>query len=65
MCYVFNKLKFILYEKFSLYSEQIKYETKLEIDLREMFELFSQLEQIFNFKIDFDEIYYLLKRTKF
>lgn len=34
------------------------------MDSREIFELLSQLEQIFNFQINFDEIDYLLKNNK-
>lgn len=65
---IFDKLKTILYEKFSFHYDQIQYETKLELELgmdsREMFELFSELEKTFNFTIDLDEIDFLLKNDK-
>ena len=65
---IFEKLKTILYEKFSFHYDQIQYETKLELELgidsREMFELLSELEQSFNFNMDSDEIDYLLKNDK-
>ena len=65
---IFDKLKTILYEKFSFHYDQIQYETKLELELgmdsREMFELLSELEKTFNFTIDFDEIDLLLKNDK-
>lgn len=68
MTSIFDKLKTILYEKFSFHYDQIQYETKLELELgidsREMFELLNELEQSFNFNIDFDEIDYLLKNDK-
>jgi len=68
MTSIFEKLKTILYEKFSFHYDQIQYETKLELELgidsREMFELLNELEQSFNFNIDFDEIDYLLKNDK-
>lgn len=65
---IFDKLKTILYKKFSFHYDQIQYETKLELELgmdsREMFELLSELEKTFNFTIDFDEIDLLLKNDK-
>jgi len=68
MSSIFDKLKTILYEKFSFHYDQIQYETKLELELgidsREMFELLGELEQAFNFNIDFNEIDYLLKNDK-
>jgi acyl carrier protein len=68
MSSIFDKLKRILYEKFSFHYDQIQYETKLELELgidsREMFELLGELEQSFNFNIDSNEIDYLLKNDK-
>ena len=68
MCSIFDKLKIILYEKFSFHYDQIQYETKLELELgidsREIFELLGELEKTFNFHVDFDEIDYLLKNDK-
>ncbi len=68
MSSIFNKLKIILYEKFSFHYDQIQYETKLELELgidsRELFELLEELEQTFHFTIDFNEIDNLLKNDK-
>jgi acyl carrier protein len=68
MCYIFDKLKTILYEKFSFHYDQIQYETKLELELgmdsREMFELLAELEQTFNLNIDFNELDYLIKNDQ-
>ena len=64
----FNKLQTILYEKFSFHYDQVQLETQLELELgmdsREMFELLTELEEIFQITIDFDEIDTILRQTQ-
>lgn len=64
----FNKLKMILYEKFSFHYDQIQLETQLELELgmdsREMFELLGELERTFNLTIDLDDIDNLVQNNK-
>jgi acyl carrier protein len=68
MCLTFEKLKFLLYEKFSFHYEQIQLETKLELELgidsREMLELFNELEQVFEIDVDFNEIDHILETIR-
>lgn len=64
----FNKLKTILYEKFSFHYDQVQLETQLELELgmdsREMFELLEELEKSFHIQIDLDEIDSLVETRK-
>jgi len=68
MDFTFNKLRTILYEKFSFHYDQIQLETQLELELgmdsRELFELINELEKTFKIDIDLDELDSLLKNTK-
>lgn len=60
MSSVFNKIRIILHEKFSFHYDQIQLTTNLEIELgldsREFFELLSEIEELFQIKMDPDEI---------
>lgn len=64
----FNKLRMILYHKFSFHYDQVQPETRLELELgmdsREMFELFDELEKNFKISIDPDEIDNLIESRK-
>ena len=68
MDFTFNKLRTILYEKFSFHYDQIQLKTQLELELgmdsREMFELLYELEKTFEITIDFDEIDSILSNRK-
>ena len=68
MDFTFNKLRTILYEKFSFHYDQLQLETQLELELgmdsRELFELLYALEKTFDINIDFDEIDHILKNSK-
>lgn len=60
MSSIFNKIRTILHEKFSFHYDQIQLTAKLEVELgldsREFFELLSEIEKLFQIKIDPDEI---------
>ena len=56
MYITFEKIRKILYDKFSFHYDQIQLETKLELELgmdsRELFELIEKFELLFKIKID-------------
>ena len=69
MYITFEKIRYILYNKFSFHYDQIQLETKLELELgidsREMLEFFSELEKIFKIDISLDEIDSLIENNTF
>ena len=69
MSSVFNKIRTILHEKFSFHYDQIQIKTNLEIELgldsREFFELLSEIEELFQVKIDPNEIDEITKSKKY
>ena len=68
MCSTFNKIRKILYEKFSFHYDQIELQTELELQLgmdsREMLEFLAALEKNFNIQINFDEVDNLIKENR-
>lgn len=63
----FNKIRKILYEKFSFHYDQIELQTELELQLgmdsREMLEFLAELEKNFNININFDEVDNLIEEN--
>jgi acyl carrier protein len=68
MSILFDKIRKILYIKFSFHYDQIQLKTKLELELgmdsRELLEFFSELEKTFKIKISFDDIDNLIEENK-
>ena len=68
MCIIFDKIRIILYQKFSFHFDQIQLETKLELELgmdsREMLELLDELESAFKINISFDDIDFMMEERK-
>jgi acyl carrier protein len=68
MSVTFDKIRIILYEKFSFHYDQIQLQTKLELELgmdsREMLEFLSELEKTFNINISFDEVDRLIEENE-
>jgi len=66
---IFNKFRAILTEDFRFHYDQLKPETKLELELgmdsREFLELLVNLEINFEIEVNFDEIDYLIKEEHF
>ena len=66
MNFVFNKLCSILVNQFCFHSDQLRKETKLELELgmdsREMLELFNAVEGVFKINVNFDDIDWLIER---
>jgi acyl carrier protein len=67
MYITFNKIRKILYEKFSFHYDQIELQTELELQLgmdsREMLEFLGELEKNFNININFDEVDNLIEEN--
>jgi acyl carrier protein len=63
----FDKIRKILYEKFSFHYDQIELQTELELQLgmdsREMLEFLAELEKNFNINISFDEVDNLIEEN--
>jgi acyl carrier protein len=68
MSFAFNKIRMILYKKFSFHYDQIQLQTQFELELgmdsREMIEFLFELEQTFHLIISFDEVDKLLEKKK-
>jgi acyl carrier protein len=68
MYITFEKIRKILYDKFSFHYDQIQLKTELELELgmdsREMFEFLSELEKTFNINISFDEVDRLIEENE-
>jgi acyl carrier protein len=60
MYVTFEKIRKILYDKFSFHYDQIQLKTELELELgmdsREMVEFLSELEKTFKINISFDDV---------
>jgi len=65
---IFNEIRTILHEKFSFHYDQIKPETRFELELgtdsREMLELLSEFEEAFGIQINQDDIDKIIKNGK-
>jgi acyl carrier protein len=63
---IFNEIRTILHEKFTFHYDQIKPETRFELELgtdsREMLELLSEFEEAFGIQINQDDIDKIIKK---
>ena len=68
MYVIFEKIRKILYEKFSFHYDQIQLKTELELELgmdsREMVEFLSELEKIFKINISFNDVDRLIEENE-
>ncbi len=68
MYVTFEKIRKILYDKFSFHYDQIQLKTELELELgmdsREMVEFLSELEKNFKINISFDDIDRLIEENE-
>ena len=68
MYVTFEKIRKILYDKFSFHSDQIQLKTELELELgidsREMVEFLSELEKTFKINISFDDVDRLIEENE-
>ena len=68
MYVTFEKIRKILYNKFSFHYDQIQLKTELELELgmdsREMVELLSELEKTFKINISFDDVDRLIEEKE-
>jgi acyl carrier protein len=69
MNYIFDKLRAILTEQFSFHYDQLQLETKFELELgmdsRELLELFTSMEVLFEIEVNFDHVDSLIEEGKF
>jgi acyl carrier protein len=69
MNYIFEKLRVVLTEQFSFHYDQLQFETKFELELgmdsRELLELFTQMEVLFEIKVNLDTVDSLMEEGKF
>jgi acyl carrier protein len=69
MNYIFDKLRVVLTEQFSFHYDQLQLETKFELELgmdsRELLELFTYMEVLFEIKVNFDNVDSLIEEGKF
>ena len=69
MSITFNQIRIILHEQFSFHYDQIKSETKFDLELgmdsREMIEFLNECEKFFNIKIDLDDIDKMIEKNEF
>ena len=67
MYVIFEKIRKILYEKFSFHYDQIQLKTELELELgmdsREMVEFLSELEKTFKINISFNDVDRLIEEN--
>lgn len=67
MSSTFEKIRKILFEKFSFHYDQIELQTELELQLgmdsREMLEFLAEIEIIFNITVSFDEVDNLIEKN--
>lgn len=68
MYVTFEKIRKILYDKFSFHYDQIQLKTELELELgmdsREMVEFLSELEKTFKINISFDDVDRLIEENE-
>lgn len=68
MYVIFEKIRKILYEKFSFHYDQIQLKTDLELELgmdsREMVEFLSELEKTFKINISFNDVDHLIEENE-
>ena len=68
MYITFEKIRKILYDKFSFHYDQIQLKTELELELgmdsREMIEFLSELEKTFKINISFDDVDRLIEEKE-
>jgi acyl carrier protein len=68
MYVTFEKIRKILYDKFSFHYDQIQLKTELELELgmdsREMVEFLSELEKTFKINISFDDVDRLIEEKE-
>jgi acyl carrier protein len=68
MYITFEKIRKILYDKFSFHYDQIQLKTELELELgmdsREMVEFLSELEKTFKINISFDDVDRLIEEKE-
>lgn len=68
MYVIFEKIRKILYEKFSFHYDQIQLKTELELELgmdsREMVEFLSELEKTFKINISFNDVDRLIEENE-
>jgi acyl carrier protein len=68
MYVTFEKIRRILYDKFSFHYDQIQLKTELELELgmdsREMVEFLSELEKTFKINISFDDVDRLIEENE-
>ena len=68
MSIIFDKIRQILYDKFSFHYDQIQLKTELELELgmdsREMVEFLSELEKTFKINISFDDVDRLIEENE-
>jgi len=68
MYITFEKIRKILYDKFSFHYDQIQLKTELELELgmdsREMVEFLSELEKTFKINISFDDVDRLIEENE-
>ena len=69
MDHIFDKLRVILTEQFSFHHDQLQLETKFELELgmdsRELLELFTSMEVLFEIEVNFDNVDSLIEEGKF